>query len=127
MRKLVLFLFVALFLGCANNSQNLQKSSNLQTSKPRDIKLENLEKECFNGKKEACKELADSLQSKGEFEEAAKIYDYTCVKFQYIPACLSLAHLFETGKGVKQDPNVAKDIYTRACYSGDKQSCTKIR
>lgn len=127
MQKLVIFLFVALFLGCANNSQNIQKSQNLETTKPHDTKLENLEKECLNGKKEACKELGDSLYNKGEFESSAKIYDYACAKFWYIPACLSLAHLFETGKGVKQDLNVAKDIYTRACYSGDKQSCTKIR
>ncbi len=112
--------------GCAQASAQKQvESKTLSVSQ--DSKIEKLDKECKSGIQASCKDLGDYFYDKLDFKTAARAYDYTCAKFQYLPACLRLAYMFESGKGMDKNLEIAKDIYIRACHSGDKESCKKTQ
>ena len=75
----------------------------------------------------ACMSVANMLFHKKQYSEAAAAYDQICSGLQHIPACLQLAKMFEEGLGVTKNTSIAKDIYERACYSGDKASCSRMK
>ncbi len=125
--------------GCAASNSNLNKngaysgteSSNLSAEQRAvrinaDENFKRLNDACDENHKEICMDAAAYLESKGEDAFAAWYYDQTCSHFQYVPACLKLASMLETGRGVKRNPVAAQDIYKKACYTGDKESCKKF-
>ncbi|CUU85272.1 Sel1 repeat-containing protein [Campylobacter hyointestinalis subsp. hyointestinalis] len=119
-------LFVFVLSGCsAKKNSTLVKNETIDT---RDTLLQTkLTNDCKAGNKVSCKELGDYFYDQAKYGDAANVYDYTCAKFWYIPACLRLAYMFENGTGVEKNESIARDIYKRACYNGDKESCKKIR
>lgn len=88
--------------------------------------LDVYDKACSPSNTNACMSKAGLLYQRGFYRDAAYLYDEICGKLQHIPACLALAQMFEKGIGVSQNKQLAKDIYERACYSGDKESCKKM-
>lgn len=94
----------------------------------KDIKeAENLKSNCENGSKESCLQYGNYLYGKDDFIGAASVYNATCSHFQYVQACIKLAGMFENGVGVEKNIATAKDIYTRACYSGNSFGCKKMK
>ncbi|RAZ53870.1 SEL1-like repeat protein [Campylobacter hyointestinalis] len=118
-------LFVFVLLGCsATKNSTLVKNDALGSS---DTLLQTakdkLTNDCKAGDKVSCKKLGDYFYDQAKYGDAANVYDYTCAKFWYIPACLRLAYMFKNGTGVEKNESIARDIYKRACYNGDKNSC----
>ncbi|NLY04132.1 MAG: sel1 repeat family protein [Campylobacter sp.] len=71
--------------------------------------------------------IANNYYQNGDFVNAIAAYDYTCTRFQYVPACVRMANMFEKGEGVVASKMAALDIYQRACYSGHKDSCNDVK
>lgn len=124
MKILINLIGLALIIGgCATTKKDVQVPfSEFQ----KNDKLVSLVSDCRADDVESCQEAADFLYKNGYYKEAALSYDDTCRFYQYIPACLKLAKMFEKGQGVTKSKINAQDIYRRACYMGDKPSCSKF-
>lgn len=138
MNKLKFFtLIVALFmLGCDQpNTPNSVTIGALNKTSDEAVLDENdknqiaaFDKACEADKNtHACMSVANMLFQKKQYSEAAAAYDQICSGLQHIPACLQLAKMFEDGLGVSKNSAIAKDIYEKACYSGDKASCLRMK
>lgn len=153
MSKNIFKIFFALFLAfgfvACNKQPKPQKPQNPQTSANSQIGISDVlaeplpagagtlsaqdkeyldayDKACSPSNTNACMSKAGLLYERGYYRDAAYLYDEICGKLQHIPACLLLAQMFEKGIGVPTNKQLAKDIYERACYSGDKESCKKM-
>lgn len=130
-------LIVALFmLGCDQpNTPNSVQIGSLSTASDEAVLNENdknqiaaFDRACEADKNtHACMSVANMLFHKKRYSEAAAAYDQICSGLQHIPACLQLAKMFEEGLGVSKNNAIAKDIYEKACYSGDKASCSRMK
>ena len=72
-------------------------------------------------------QVAGTLYNKGYYTEAVAAYDALCSKLQHLKACLILADMFDDGLGVVKSSATAKEIWQKACYNGDKDSCKKMK
>lgn len=74
-----------------------------------------------------CVAVADGYYHDADFVNAMLAYDYTCVRFQDIPTCMKLGHMFEKGEGARVDKVKALDIYQRACFGGYDPGCKDMK
>lgn len=58
----------------------------------------------------------------GRTIEAGNLYKDGCA-YGNLAACASYALLLETGDGVTQDVNLARELYKQACDGGDERAC----
>lgn len=70
---------------------------------------------------------ANAYYRNGDYANAITAYDFTCAKFQYIPACVKLGNMFEKGEGITANKLIALDIYERACFGGNDKSCDDVK
>ena len=120
------------FLGCEQpkttaNIQAQGASSSHTISQAEQKQLEALDNSCVAGNVDACMQVAGTLYNKGYYTEAAAAYDALCSKLQHLKACLILADMFDNGLGVAKSSTTAKEIWQKACYNGDKDSCKKMK
>lgn len=128
MKKNLIFLMSLIFLsGCSVTSMSRSSSdgatfsrtpgkTNIAYSGPIN------EQACSSGNVRGCMSYGDALYSKGDFKNAIRIYNIACEQ-QDVSSCVKMAKMFEAGQGVPANKVYALDIYTRACYSGDAESC----
>lgn len=107
-------------------SEQIQKEKNRIAELEKDERLIAYHNSCNAKNLEACLQAGDYIYERKFYEEAARYYDSVCANYQHLASCLRLANMFEKGIGVKKDLQKSKDIYERACYSGDKPSCKKF-
>ena len=118
------------FLGCEQpkTTANIQAQGSSHTiSQAEQKQLEALDNSCVAGNVDACMQVAGTLYNKGYYTEAAAAYDALCSKLQHLKACLILADMFDDGLGVVKSSATAKEIWQKACYNGDKDSCKKMK
>lgn len=121
MKKYTFIILAAIFLvGCQTSSGS--KIKNTQTSIPLAVS----EDACVVGQVEQCYALGNAYYSKKEFSKAVSAYDSICQK-QYVPACLKMAGMFESGQGLPVNLENALDIYTKACYLGYDKNCNDMK
>ncbi|MDD0847806.1 hypothetical protein PTQ35_03120 [Campylobacter sp. 46490-21] len=129
---LLFALLGVVFLGCEQpkttaNIQAQGTSSSHTISQAEQKQLEALDNSCVAGNVDACMQVAGTLYNKGYYTEAAAAYDALCSKLQHLKACLILADMFDDGLGVVKSSATAKEIWQKACYNGDKDSCKKMK
>lgn len=131
---LLFTLLGVVFLGCeqpkttANApAQMVVGGSSHSISQAEQKQLEALDSSCVAGNVDACMQVAGTLYNKGYYTEAAAAYDALCSKLQHLKACLILADMFDSGLGVAKSSATAKEIWEKACYNGDKDSCKKMK
>ena len=129
---LLFALLGVVFLGCEQpkTTANIQApgtSSSHTISQAEQEQLEALDSSCIAGNVDACMQVAGTLYNKGYYTEAAAAYDALCSKLQHLKACLILADMFDNGLGVAKSSTTAKEIWQKACYNGDKDSCKKMK
>ena len=129
---LLFALLGVVFLGCEQpkttaNIQAQGTSSSHTISQAEQKQLEALDNSCVAGNVDACMQVAGTLYNKGYYAEAAAAYDALCSKLQHLKACLILADMFDEGLGVVKSSATAKEIWQKACYNGDKDSCKKMK
>lgn len=137
MNKLSFFTLIAAFafIGCdqpnttgARQIGTLSSTPTTELNENNKNQIANLDRACeMNKDVNACMSVANMLFANKQYSEAAGAYDQICSGLQHIPACLQLAKMFEDGLGVVKNTSIAKDIYEKACYSGDKPSCSKMK
>ncbi|MDY4450804.1 MAG: hypothetical protein SPE37_01580 [Campylobacter sp.] len=129
---LLFALLGVVFLGCEQpkTTANIQApgtSSSRTISQAEQEHLEALDSSCVAGNIDACMQVAGTLYNKGYYTEAVAAYDALCSKLQHLKACLILADMFDNGLGVAKSSTTAKEIWQKACYNGDKDSCKKMK
>ena len=129
---LLFALLGVVFLGCEQpkttaNIQAQGTSSSHAISQAEQKQLEALDNSCVAGNVDACMQVAGTLYNKGYYTEAVAAYDALCSKLQHLKACLILADMFDDGLGVVKSSATAKEIWQKACYNGDKDSCKKMK
>ena len=129
---LLFALLGVVFLGCEQpkTTANIQApgtSSSRTISQAEQEQLEALDSSCIAGNVDACMQVAGTLYNKGYYTEAVAAYDALCSKLQHLKACLILADMFDNGLGVAKSSTTAKEIWQKACYNGDKDSCKKMK
>ena len=129
---LLFALLGVVFLGCEQpkTTANIQApgtSSSHTISQAEQEQLEALDSSCIAGNVDACMQVAGTLYNKGYYTEAVAAYDALCSKLQHLKACLILADMFDNGLGVTKSSTTAKEIWQKACYNGDKDSCKKMK
>ena len=129
---LLFALLGVVFLGCEQpkttaNIQAQGTSSSHTISQAEQEQLEALDSSCIAGNVDACMQVAGTLYNKGYYTEAVAAYDALCSKLQHLKACLILADMFDNGLGVAKSSTTAKEIWQKACYNGDKDSCKKMK
>lgn len=131
---LLFALLGVIFLGCEQPkttaslpAQSTGISSSHSISQAEQKQLEALDSSCVAGNVDACMQVAGTLYNKGYYTEAARAYDTLCSKLQHLKACLILADMFDSGLGVNKNRQTAKEIWEKACYNGDKESCKKMK
>lgn len=131
---LLFALLGVVFLGCEQPkttanipAQSVASSSSHTISQAEQKQLEALDSSCVSGNIDACMQVAGTLYHKGHYAEAARAYDALCAKLQHLKACLILADMFDNGLGVNKNKQTAKEIWQKACYNGDKDSCKKMK
>ena len=129
---LLFALLSVVFLGCEQpkttaNIQAQGASSSHTISQVEQKQLEALDNSCVAGNVDACMQVAGTLYNKGYYTEAVAAYDALCSKLQHLKACLILADMFDDGLGVVKSSTTAKEIWQKACYNGDKDSCKKMK
>lgn len=127
---LLFALLGVVFLGCEQpkTTANIQAQDSSHTiSQAEQKQLEALDNSCVAGNVDACMQVAGALYNKGYYTEAAAAYDALCSKLQHLKACLILADMFDNGLGVAKSSATAKEIWQKACYNGDKDSCKKMK
>ena len=129
---LLFALLGVVFWGCEQpkTTANIQApgtSSSHTISQAEQEQLEALDSSCIAGNVDACMQVAGTLYNKGYYTEAAAAYDALCSKLQHLKACLILADMFDDGLGVVKSSATAKEIWQKACYNGDKDSCKKMK
>ena len=129
---LLFALLGVVFLGCEQpkTTANIQApgtSSSHTISQAEQEQLEALDSSCIAGNVDACMQVAGTLYNKGYYTEAVAAYDALCSKLQHLKACLILADMFDNGLGVAKSSTTAKEIWQKACYNGDKDSCKKMK
>ena len=129
---LLFALLGVVFLGCEQpkTTANIQApgtSSSHTISQAEQEQLEALDSSCIAGNVDACMQVAGTLYNKGYYTEAVAAYDALCSKLQHLKACLILADMFDDGLGVVKSSTTAKEIWQKACYNGDKDSCKKMK
>ncbi len=111
----------------ANTKSEVELKQESAKKMSEDAHFNALNNNCSAENKEACLAAANYLYAQGEYSYAAWYYDQICSRFQYVPACLKLAQMLENGTGIKEDKASAEDIYMKACYLGDKPSCSRFK
>ena len=129
---LLFALLGVVFLGCEQpkTTANIQApgtSSSHTISQAEQEQLEALDSSCIAGNVDACMQVAGTFYNKGYYTEAVAAYDALCSKLQHLKACLILADMFDDGLGVVKNSATAKEIWQKACYNGDKDSCKKMK
>ena len=127
---LLFALLGVVFLGCEQpkTTANIQAQGSSHTiSQAEQKQLEALDNSCVAGNVDACMQVAGTLYNKGYYTEAVAAYDALCSKLQHLKACLILADMFDDGLGVVKSSATAKEIWQKACYNGDKDSCKKMK
>ena len=127
---LLFALLGVVFLGCEQpkTTANIQAQGSSHTiSQAEQKQLEALDNSCVAGNVDACMQVAGTLYNKGYYTEAVSAYDALCSKLQHLKACLILADMFDDGLGVVKSSTTAKEIWQKACYNGDKDSCKKMK
>lgn len=131
MKKVISFIFVAAILAGCNATSGKNSVSN-QRIQDEVILVENvnssLDLKAMDRMDTATAfKTANAYYQKGDFANSITAYDFICAKFQYLPACVKLANMFEKGEGITANKMVALDIYERACYGGHAQSCDDVK
>lgn len=115
---------VILLSGCSQ--KNLTPTTTKKYDLQNDPTYNFLSKRCReDGDYLSCKELGDYLYDIS-YSMSAIVYNYACARYQYVDACMHLANMFENGIGVVKSKSISDEIYTRSCYSGNKNACKKM-
>lgn len=103
--------------GCRNLALNSQ-------GKERDLYLNQA---CENSDLEACNLQGEELLKLGDEKSLGKAQDLfkKACGIHSSRACLNLANMYKSGRGVTVDYNLALDNYMRGCVYGNKDSCTE--
>jgi len=132
MKKFTLILAAMVLAGCATSGKSPSRASihedKVPVAKPVTTDFSNIGDTCAGKTAEACYAYAQKSYNAGDFRRAIRTYDLACARFQYLPACLEMAKMFEQGQGVEPNPGKAYEIYSAACYTVDhKPSCADMR
>lgn len=135
-RVFLAFTLTLLFVGCASSNatknlapkeyeakeQGFKPSSKPKKFIPNKLLLES----CQNNSVFACYELGNQAFNTGEYFLALSYYDNICHNAFYLPACKKIALIFEEGLGVEVNLQNSLEIYSTACFRGDKASCKEM-
>ncbi|QKF64148.1 sel1 repeat family protein [Campylobacter corcagiensis] len=133
MKKAICFTFIAaLIAGCATTKSSSRPGVSNDRIQEQVILVESvnstLDLNALNRMDTAdAYKTANSYYKNGDYVNAITAYDFTCAKFQYIPACVRLASMFEKGQGITANRLIALDIYERSCYGGHDESCNDAK
>ncbi|ANV97346.1 hypothetical protein BBW65_00255 [Helicobacter enhydrae] len=146
MKKIVmlcLLLNAFLFVGCGNNTKNLEKeceSGNMESCNDlgtiyvegREVKqdftkaVQLYEKACGGGDTWSCFGLGamyyDGKVVKREFAKVRQLFEKAC-EGGFAVGCVHLGDMYENGEGVRQNLSTAKELYGKACDLGYQDGC----
>ena len=79
--------------------------------------------------------IKEALNAKDDHNKLAQIYEDACDKEKKASGCYNLAVLYsrgdgnvkkDEGKGVKEDVEKAREIFTKSCKNGLKEACENL-
>lgn len=117
---------------CSGNDANGCYFIGMQYLNGRGIKKDlqkgivNLNKSCNFKNTQACTELGNIYHEAQEFTKASEFYGRAC-KMNDAESCLILGFLYAQGKGVEQNPSIAKDFFGKACDLENDMGCESYR
>lgn len=70
--------------------------------------------------------IKEALSAKDDHNKLAQIYEDACDKEKKASGCNNYAIMLAEGKGVKEDVEKAREIFTKSCKNGLKEACENL-